>query len=156
MAAQFGRTVDRWFQLMIDDSSGTLRQIPVLKVAGLGIDYPVVRIGATQDPGDGGLPTTPTFKMTITCPLDTTASTGAFTVLSGVNGGSTPLSLNIQLGMQHAWVPGEPTFGITSSATAGVLVTKLEVQPDAGTCTADIYLWAGSTSMVAWSTTAYT
>jgi len=155
MAPQYGRTVDRWTTFFIDDSGATLRQIPIVSASGIGIDYPVVDLTATQDPGHGGLPDTPNFKATITAPFDTLATTGAFTVISGVVGKSVPLAFDYRQGIQHTWEAGEPTFGVTGSGTDGVLVTNLIVNPDAGTFSFDLILFPGS-ALPAWAIAAHT
>jgi len=151
----YGRTVDRWTTFFIDDSVPTLRQIPIISLAGAGIDYPVVDLTATQDAGHGGLPDTPNFKMTVTSPFDTTATTGAFTVISSVVGLAVPLSFDVRIGIQHAWIAGEPVFGITSTTANGVLVTNLMVNPEAGTFSFDLILFPGS-AIPDWAIAAHT
>lgn len=155
MAPIYGRTVDRWATFFIDNSAAALQQIPIISLAGAGIDYPVVDLTATQDPGHGGLPDTPNFKMTVTSPFDTTATTGAFTVITGVVGKSVPLAFDYRQGIQHTWEAGEPNFGVTGTTANGVLVTNLMVNPEAGTFSFDLILFPGS-ALPDWAIAAHT
>jgi hypothetical protein len=161
MAAQTGRTTSKWTDFQIKDSGGTLRSIPVSSINGVGLDYDQVDLTAFIDAVKGALPNQPNVSITISGPFDTTAVaaagtiSGSHTVLYNLAGGVTPLSLNIQFGMRHAWVSGEPTFGITASSVNGVLVKSYTFDPDKATYTAVIYPAAGS-SLPNWGTTAFT
>jgi len=161
MAAQTGRTVGRWVDFILDDSGGTLRSIPVSSIGGLGLTYDEVELTAIQDAVKGILPGHPDMSIAIAGPFDNTAAaavgtlSGSHTILSAVNGGSTPLTMDIQVGIQHAWESGEPQFGITSTAANGVLVTDYQVDPVAGTYTAKIRMFPGS-AIPAWGTAAET
>jgi hypothetical protein len=155
MTTQYGRTTNRWVAFKIDDSAGTLRQIPVNSINGLELAYEEKDLTAFQDAIKGVLLGQPDFSCEISGPFDTTASTGSHTVLNGVNGLNTPLSLEVEVGMRHAWESGEPTFGVTSTAANGVLVSKYTVNPGDGTYTATIKMAAGS-SAPAWATSAFT
>lgn len=155
MTAQYGRTTNRWVVLKIDDSSGTLRQIPVNSINGLELAYEEKDLTAFQDAIKGVLLGQPDFSCEISGPFDTTASTGSHTVLNAVNGLNVPLTMDVQVGMRHAWEAGEPQFGITSSSTDGVLVSKYTVNPGDGTYTATIKMAAGSAAP-AWGTAAET
>lgn len=161
MTANTGRTVKRWVDVRIDDSGGTLRSIPVSSIGGVGLDYPEVELVAFQDAIKGVLLDTPEFETEISGPFDTTAAqtagtlSGSHTILNGVNGGSTPLTFDVQIGIRHAWESGEPQFGITSSAANGVLVTGYQVNLEDMTYTAKIVMAAGSAAP-AWGTAAET
>jgi hypothetical protein len=155
MTAQYGRTTNRWVAFKIDDSAGALRQIPVSSINGLELAYEEKDLTAFQDAIKGVLLGQPDFSCEISGPFDTTANTGSHTVLNGVNGLNTPLSLEIEVGMRHVWETGEPTFGLTSTAANGVLVSKYTFNPGDGTYTATIKMAAGS-AVPAWGTTANT
>jgi hypothetical protein len=144
MGVQTGRTVGRYVTVHIDDSSSTLRQIPVSSISGLGLTYEETELTAFQDAIKGVLNSTPDFSCTISGPFDTTANTGSHTVLSGVVGLNVPLTFDVKLGMRQTYVEGEPQFGVTATTANGVLVTAYDVDPGAGTYTAKIRMASGS------------
>lgn len=154
MASQTGRTTKRWVAFLIDDSGGTLRNIPVNSVNGVGLEYEEADVTAFTDAIVNVLPGTPDLTIEIAGPFDNTASTGSHTVLSGIVGGSTPLSMDIQVGIRHAWESGEPQFGITSSSTSGMLCTKYTVDMENMTYSATFKVMGGTAP--AWGTTAET
>lgn len=129
--AQTGRSVSRWTDIYLDDSGGTLRKLSGVKtISGLGLNFPIEDVTALSDAVKNGLPNTPEAQIEIGGKLDNTASIGTHIVLSGVNGLSVPLTFDVRFGIQHAWEAGEPQWGITSSATSGMLVTKYEVDQE--------------------------
>lgn len=160
MAAQTGRTVSKWINFIVDDSAGTLRNIPVDSINGVGLTYDEADVTAFQDAIKNVLPNHPSCQVTITGPFDnsTTASSptlsGSHTVLSGIVGGNTPLSMDIQLGIRHAWESGEPQFGITSSATSGMLCTAYTVDLSSMKYSATFSVMGGTAP--AWGTAAET
>src|SRR5574343_68660 len=155
MTAQTGRTTSKWVAFLVDDSGGTLRNIPVDSINGVGLTYDEVELTAFTDAIKGVLPAHPDCTITITGPFDTTASTGSHTVLAGIVGGGTPLSLDVQVGMRHAWESGEPQFGITSSAANGFLCTEYIPDVNAGKYSAKFRVYPGSVAP-AWGTAAET
>ena len=167
MAAQTGRTVGRWFKFQVDDSAGTVRDIPVSTISGVGLSFEEKDLTALQDAVKGALPGQPDMVITITGPWDTTAAvaasgsaatptlSGSHTVLNGINGLSTPLTFGAYQGVRHNWETGEPTFGITSSATTGALCFEYTIDPAAGTYSAKFRMFPGSPAP-AWGTAAYT
>jgi hypothetical protein len=62
------------------------------------------------------------------------------------------LSLDIQIGIRHAWESGEPQFGITSSASVGYLCHSYTVDMGANTWSAVLDVF-GATAP-AWGTSA--
>ena len=160
MTANTGRTVSKWVDFRIDDSASTLRSIPVDSINGIGLDYDEVDLTAFQDAVKGALPNTPDCVIEITGPFDTTVAqtvgtlSGSHTVLSGINGLSTPLSLAVNLGVRHAWEAGEPVFGLTSTAANGFLCFSYKVDP-AGKYSAKFKCFPGS-AIPAWGTSALT
>jgi len=159
MASQTGRTVSKWVDFRIDDSGGTMRSIPVDSIGNVGLEYPEADLTAFQDAMRGALPETPTCEFNISGPFDNSVVaaagtlSGSHTVLNPINGGNTPLSLDIQIGIRHAWESGEPQFGISSSATSGFLVRDYVVDLETMKYTATIYMYPGSDAP-AWGTTA--
>lgn len=149
MTAQTGRTVSRWTEFWY--SNGTLRELPVSSINGVGLTYAEVDLTAFMDAVRGALPDTPDCKIEISGPFDTTAN-GAHAVLSSECGGNTPRSLDIRFGMRQAWESGEPQFGITATATSGFLCTAYTVDPSNATYSAKFVLFPGS-SAPAWGTT---
>lgn len=155
MTANTGRTVSKWTAFLVDDSAGTLRSIAVDSINGVGLTYDEVDLTAFFDAVKGVLPNHPDCVIDIEGPFDTTASTGSHTVLSGIAGGVTPLSLDVQIGIRHAWESGEPQFGLTSSSTVGFLCTEYTVDPGTGKYKAKFRVFPGS-SAPAWGTSAET
>ena len=161
MSAQTGRTVSRWTDFIVDDSAGTLRSIPVDSINGVGLTYSEKDLTAFQDAIRGALPETPDCVITITGPFDTTAAqtagtlSGSHTILSAIVGGVTPLTLDIQVGIRHAWESGEPQFGVTSGATSGFLCRSYDVDITNASYTATFGMFPGS-SAPAWGTAAET
>src|SRR3972149_2974692 len=155
MAANVGRTVKRWTNFILHDSAGVLRAIPVDSINGVGLTYPEADLTAFQDALKGALPDTPECVIDITGPGDNSVATaspalsGSHTVLSALAGGVTPLSLDVQIGIRHAWEAGEPQFGITKSATSGFLCLSYTVDPGTQRYSAKFGMFPGS-SAPAW------
>ena len=155
MATQTGRTVSKWVTFNIDDSAGTPRSIAVNTINGVGLVYSELDLTAWFDAIRGALPEQPDCVITIGGPFDTVATTGSHTVLSGIVGLNTPLTLDVQVGIRHAWESGEPQFGITSSAANGFLCRSYDVDLSSMQYTATFGMFPGSTAP-AWGTTAET
>lgn len=149
MAAQTGRTHSKYTQFWLDNSSGTLTNLSAYanSVGAVGLDYEVTDVTAFSDQAKNFLTGYPTADLQITFPLDSVV----ITHLSALNA-NTPLSLGIYYGIRQAWVSGEPTFGISSSATSGYLFAGFTVSDM--TITAKFTLF-GATAP-AWGTTAVT
>ena len=149
MAAQTGRTTQKFVDFRIDDSGGVLRSIPVSSINGVGLDYDTVDLTAFQDAIKGALPGHANCTIDITGPFDTSAAaaagtlSGSHTILYNLPGGTTPLSLDVIIGIRHAYEATEPQFGITSTTTNGFLCKNYIVNQD-GTYSATFYVAAGS------------
>lgn len=161
-----GRTVSKWTLFVIDDVAGTLRSLPVTSINGVGLTYPTKDLTAWQDAIKGALPETPECEIEIEGPFDISAAqtvavglSGSHTVLSAyVDGRLTtglPLTLDVRVGMRHAWESGEPQFGITGGATDGFVCVSYVPNINDGTYTAKFVLMPGSTAP-AWGTTVET
>ena len=162
MTANTGRTTQKWVNFNVDDSAGTLRTIPVDSINGVGLTYDEMELTAFQDAIKGVLPAHPDCTITITGPFDTTSAqsagtlSGSHTILSAIVGvATTPLALDVQIGIRHAWESGEPTFGITGSAANGFLCTDYQADVNTGKYSAKFRVYPGSTAPT-WSTSAHT
>lgn len=159
MTANTGRTVKTYVDFIIGDSANTLRSIPVDTINGLDLTYDEVDLSAFQDPAKGCLLGQPGMKITIGGPFDTTAAqtvgtlSGSHTVLSALVGLNVPRTLDVHIGIQHAWTSGEPQFGISRSASSGFLVSSYSVDPGTGKYQATLVLFAGS-ALPAWGSSA--
>jgi hypothetical protein len=138
MAANTGRTVSKWGTFKIDDSGGTLRTIVGVKsINGVGLAYDEVDVTSLFEMIKNVLPGQADLSITVVGHIDTTADTGFHTVFSAIAGGVTPLSMDIMIGIRHAW-DAEPQFGITQSATSGMLCTSYVVNIDSMEATATL------------------
>lgn len=163
MAAQTGRTVNKYVTFLINDSGGTLREIPILSLSGVGKVHDEVDLTALQDAIKGAMSGHPAAPLDVTCPFDNSAAaspptlSGSHTVLEPLNGLTTPLSIDVRIGIRHTWETGEPQFGITSSAANGYTVTSYnaDVTGSPPTCTAHMVPYPGSAAP-AWGTAAET
>ena len=147
MAPNTGRTLNKYVTVHLDDSGGQLRQLVVNNIGGIGLDFPEEDKTAWSDAIQGVLLGIPTFSTTIGGPFDVTTHG----YVSGVNGGNTPLSFDIRFGVRQTYAAGEPQFGITSSATDGVLIKNYTVNPNDMTWQATVVMAAGSAAP-AWGT----
>ena len=156
MAIQYGRTTFKFLTFSIDDSGGTLRQIPINSLSVVGIVYDEVDVSAWQDAVKGALIGMASAPIDIGGPFDTTALTGSHTVLSGINGVLTlPLALCIAIGMRQAYVAGEPTFGITGTAANGYLCFSYNVDFSTSMYSAHLDLYPGS-ALPTWGVALFT
>jgi hypothetical protein len=165
MAANTGRTVSKWMKFQIDDSAGTMRDIPVWTFNGIGIEYDSVELTALQDAMHGFLPGHGTIAVDITGPFDTTAAvaasgTGAAPTLSGshvvlstgARADGVPRGFGVYFGMRQYWETGEPVFGLTQTGNNGIQVLNYQVHDDLTySCTLAMY---PNSAVGAWGTTA--
>lgn len=164
MAAQTGRTVSKFVRFVIDDSAGTLREVPINSISVVGLKYDEQDTTAFQDAVKNALAGQPDAPIEIDGPWDNSAAvaasasgvapalSGSHTVLSGIAGGYTPLSLGVYFGVRHYWETGEPVFGISSTATTGYTCVDYTVNPSDMTYHAKFVVYPGS--VPAWGTTA--
>lgn len=155
-----GRTVKKWTDFRVHDSGAVLRSIPVDSINGVGLTYDESEVTAFQDAIKNVLPAHPSCQITITGPFDNSAAatagtlSGSHTILSGIVGGNTPLSLDVQIGIRAAWASGDPQFGITKSTTSGFICTAYTVDLAAMKYSATFSVYGGVAP--AWGTTAET
>lgn len=155
MAAQTGRTTFKYVLFYIDDSpdgAGTLTQLAdLMGLSVVGLAFDEVDVTAWADAIKNALPGQPDAPIVARFQF----STDAFTLLSAIVGGETPLALDIRFGIRHAWENGEPTFGLTGTSDNGYLCTSVLLNPDDMTMEARFVL-AGSSGAPAFATAAHT
>ena len=134
MTANTGRTNSKHIKFYLDDSGGTLTDLTayVNTVGTVGLTYDTQDVTAYSDGSKNIVIGHPSASLTIGGPFDTAIHTH----MTGINGGVTPLTLDIRVGIRHAWEAGEPQFGITSSATSGYLCHSYTVDLNANTWSA--------------------
>ena len=159
MSAQTGRTTKKYATFIIEDSGGTLREIPVDSINGVGLTYEEMDLTAFQDAITGVLLDIPDLSIDISGPFDSSAAaavgtlSGSHTILSAIAGDNDPLAFDVQLGIRQAWEDGEPQFGISSTTANGILCTSYIVDPGTGKYSASFRMAAGSAAP-AWGTSA--
>ena len=162
-----GRSVSKFFKYQQDDSGGVVRDIAVTTIGGIGVVYDQIDLTALADAlkgfmsghGDVAIPITGPFSNTAAQAASASGAAAAYSgshiVLSAVNGGVTPLTFGAYFGIQSLWSTGDPCFGITSSATSGILVFDYIVDPSTMMYSANLKMFPGS-SLPAWGTAAFT
>ena len=150
MTAQTGRTHAKHLVIKLDNSGGTLTDITayVNNIGSVGLNYETQDVTAFSDGVRNIVIGQPTAPLTIGGPFDTTIHSH----MAAINGAATPLSLDIQIGIRHAWESGEPQFGITSSSTSGYLCHSYTVDMQNNTWSAQLDVF-GPTAP-AWGTSA--
>ena len=157
-----GRTASKYMKFQIEDSGGTLRDIPVGSFGDIGITYDEVDVSSLQEAVKGMLSGQGNFSVTITGPFDNTAAatasasgeasedhmSGSHTVLSALNGGNTPRAFGVYIGVQADWSTGDPVFGADNC----VIVTDYKCN-DGVNYSATISHVSGGTAP-SWGTTA--
>ncbi len=161
-----GRTPPKYFKFQLEDSAGTLRDIPVATINDVGLEY-VEEEGlvALQDAITGVLSGLPDLAIELTGPFSNLAAqaasgtgaapalSGSHTVLNNLPGGVTPLGFGIYFGIQSIWSTGDPVFGLTSSSVNGILCTSYMSNPSTMLYTARFRMFVGS-AVPAWGTSA--
>jgi len=152
MTANTGRTHAKHITVKLDNSGGTLTDITayVNSIGTVGLTFESQDVTAFSDGAKNIVIGQPTAALTIGGPFDTVIHSH----MIGINGAVTPLSLDIQIGIRHAWEAGEPQFGITSSSSVGYLCSGYTVDMSANTWSATLDVF-GATAP-AWGTAAET
>jgi len=135
---------------ILHDSGGVLRSIAIDSINGIGVVYEEEDMTAFQDSlknvlsghGDAPIDITGPFDNLVVAAVGTLS--GSHTVLSALNGVTTPLSVDVRLGVRHAWEAGEPQFGITATTTNGYIVTSYTVNPGTSKYAASLRMMGGS------------
>src|SRR5690348_4793812 len=129
MTANTGRTHSKWLTVRVDDGAGTLTDISAYTntIGAFGLTYDTQDVTAFSDLVKNVVIGHPVASFTLGGPFDT-AMVNHFTITSGgIAGTGTPLSVDLQMGIRHAWTAGEPQFGISMSATSGYLCHDFKV-----------------------------
>ena len=152
MASQSGRTHAKHITVKLDNSSGTLTDITpyVNSIGTVGLTFDTQDVTAFSDGVKNIVIGQAAAPLTISGPFDTVSHAQ----MIAINGAVVPLTLDIQIGIRHAWEAGEPQFGITSSATSGYLMHSYTVDMSANTWSAQLDVF-GATAP-AWGTAAET
>lgn len=150
MTAQTGRTHSKHLTVKLDNSGGTLTDISAYcnSVGTLGLTFDTQDVTAYSDGVKNVVVGQPAGPITLGGPIDTVI----ITHMAAICGTGVPLSMDIQLGIRHAWEATEPQWGISMSATSGYLCTSFTVDPNANTWSAAFDVF-GPTSPL-WGTSA--
>ena len=152
MTPNTGRTHSKYVTVKLDNSGGTLTDLTAYcnSVGTLGLTFDSQDVTAFSDEVKNVVVGQPAGTITLGGPFDT----AIVTHMAAIVGLNVPLSLGILIGVRHAWESGEPTFGLSMSATSGYLCTGFTVEISANTwqATFDVF---GPTAPV-WSTSAIT
>ena len=139
MTANVGRTHGKFVQVYLDDSGGTLTDVTagINNIGTVGLTSETQDVTNWSDGSHNIVIGQPSAPLTIGGAWNTVIHTH----MTGISGLSTPLSLDIRVGVRHAWESGEPQFGITSSASSGYLCSGYTVDFGANTwsATLDVY-----------------
>lgn len=161
-----GRTVSRWVRFVCDDSSGTLREVPINSLSVVGLSYAEQDTSAFQDAVASALAGQPESPIEISGPFDNSVAaaaagsgatpvlSGSHTVLAPIAGLGVPVSLGVYFGIRSYWATGDPVFGLSSSASVGFICTSYTVDTSSMTYTAKFVVYPGSAP--AWGTSAIT
>jgi hypothetical protein len=137
MPVNTGRTNKKWLQVFLSNSSQVLTEITAYtsSVGSMGLTYDTTDVTAYSDFIKNVTVGQPGAPITLSGPFDTTlyAMMIAYNTAGRATISGWGLSLDIRLGIQHAWTAGEPVFGITGSANSGYQLTSFTVDTSAMT-----------------------
>jgi hypothetical protein len=121
--ANTGRTNAKFINFLLDNTGGTLTDLSAYckSVGTFGLKSDEQDVTAYSDGVKNVTIGRPEAPLQIVFQWDTVV----YAQLISLVNRQTPLSLDIRMGILHAWVTGEPTFGISSSATSGYVLTAL-------------------------------
>lgn len=108
-----GKTNAKHIVVYVDDSGATARDITpaVSNISGVGLEYAESDVTGYNDGVVNFTLGHPSSEIEITGPFDNTATTGAHTVFSGINGQqSATVTLTVQVGIRAAPTTGDPEF----------------------------------------------
>ncbi len=161
-----GRTVPKYFKFQLDDSAGTMRDIPVATINDIGLAYEEENgLVALQDVIKGALSGLPDLAIDISGPYSNAAAvaasgsgaavalSGSHTILKNLPGGVTPLGIGIYFGNKAVWTTGDDVFGLTASAVNGFICTAYLGNPSTMLYTARFRVITGS-ALPGWGTAA--
>lgn len=134
MTANTGRTHSKWMTVKVDNSGGTLTDISAHtnSISAFGLTYDTQDVTAFSDLVKNVVIGHPVAQFTLGGPIDTVI----IAHFAAINGTGQPLSVDLQMGIRHAWEADEPQFGISMSASSGYLCNAFTVDPVANTWSA--------------------
>lgn len=134
MTAQAGRTHSKWLTVKVDNNAGALTDISAYTnlVSAFGLTFDTQDVTAFSDLVKNVVIGQPVAQFTLGGPEDTVI----IAHMAAICGTGTPLSVDLQMGIRHAWEATEPQFGISMSATSGYLCHAFTVDPVANTWSA--------------------
>jgi hypothetical protein len=128
MAANTGRSNAKWIQVFLDTPSSLTELTAYIKsVNTIGVTSETQDVTAYSDAVKNVTIGRADAPIAIKFNFDTALYAHLLAIKAAP---TTPLSLNIEFGVNHAWYTGEPTFGITSSTTSGYLMTGMSLDWD--------------------------
>jgi hypothetical protein len=156
MTLNTGRTNERWTEIWVDNAAGTLTDLSsYLKSVGtVGHDGTVTDVTALKDAVKNMTRGIPGAPLSIQYVFDTALMAIITAYTNGMQTAGAPLALCIKYGINHAWYTGEPTFGITGTATAGYIQKDMKV--DAANQTVTVTYEVFGPTLPDFATTAYT
>ena len=125
MTANTGRTNAKHIKIYLDNSGGTLTDLSAygIEIGQVGLNHETTDVTAFSDGVRNITIGRPEAPLQWSGPFDTVLHAHMVALLAAVAAGTnSPLSLDIRVGIRHAWEDGEPQFGITQSATSGYLL----------------------------------
>ena len=136
MTAQAGRSHAKHITVKLDNAAGTLTDITAYTntIGTVGLTSETQDVTAFSDGSKNIVIGQPTAQLTIGGPFDTVSHAQ----MIAINGTGQPLSLDIQIGIRHAWEAGEPQFGISMSAASGYVMNGYTVDMSANTWSATL------------------
>ena len=144
--------VERSFLIQVDDSGGTARDLSTglvrASISGIGLIYEEADMTGVSDGVVNFLTNHPSSTISATFHLDDTATTGAFTVLKGIEGGAAG-TLTCQFGQSGA----APTSG-DPEWEGEYIFTGMQVSFDGGKAVIAGTFVPGSATAPAWGTVA--
>ena len=153
MTAQTGRTHERFIQVLLGDNANALQDLSayVASAGPIGLKFDTVNVEGYSDAVHNFLTGRPGAPITLTSPFDTVLNAQ----LATLNGVLTPRTFAVQFGIRHAWVAGEPVFGLQrTSTTSGYIVTSHLVDSKTMVITATLEVYGPT--VPAWGTAALT
>lgn len=121
--ANVGRTNEKFTKILIYNAAASLIDLSSYckSINGYGLKFNEQDVTGLSDAIKNITIGRPEAPITIVWQFDTVIFTQLIALLNRM----TPLSLDIRIGIGHAWVTGEPVFGITSSATSGYVLRDM-------------------------------
>ena len=146
MAANTGRSIDKWVRVVLSDSANVLREIPVESFGDIGIEGDEVDVSALQDAIKNYLTGQGNAPIELGGPFDTAAAvaaaasgaapalSGSYTVLQPIDRDGLPHTLQVLFGVRHNWETGESGFGLqrASASNSGYTLTSFKVSSNGG------------------------